>query len=366
MMAKFDKYSKWLAAWIPFALSHCFVPTSCTKDETIEDPNSQESVMLFGVENIAQTKVSYDDQPNGGLSAKFDAGDNIGVYAFYNNFYYYYNDYGTFAESVIFANQGMTLNDDLDATYSPLRTWTFSTLYGTAPHTLDVMSYYPLVEGYNPGCINMYSDSTGAATFEYYYYSYVETNGVKVYTLNSDKDFMTAQTRYSGYSDSSTFRTAMLALEKIPLSFTRRLASMNFQVTKPDDYTTDIVVTGLTVYFKAPTKFTETVGANPSRSWGWEEEYEDTIFEASTTCKEILEETSWDDTPEEGATNEVDNLLEDEELLFFPPGTEIQKIVFTLTDGGEATTYTWHAHVAEIVANTHYTLNLELDPARAN
>lgn len=65
MMAKFDKYSKWLAAWIPFALSHCFVPTSCTKDETIEDPNSQESVMLFGVENIAQTKVSYGDQTNG-------------------------------------------------------------------------------------------------------------------------------------------------------------------------------------------------------------------------------------------------------------------------------------------------------------
>lgn len=346
---------------------------SCSEDniETSESVETVENPMLFGIEQIAQTKVSYGDQDNAGLSAKFDVGDNLGVYAFYNNFYYYYNDYGVFAESVIFANEGMWVTESSGAyyaSYEPLRSWTFSTLYGTAPHTLDVVAYYPLVSGsgYNPHHLNVV-ETNGAATLEYYYYSYDGADDSDGYTVNSNVDFMTAHTRYDQYEDQpEQFRAAMLSLTSIPLEFTRQLASLNFQVTKPDGYESEIKVTALTVTFDAPTKFTQTISSSPKIAW--DDMTENYSLTASTTCEATLAQTVYNYTPGEHEEDiaVVDDLLEDDELLFFPPETEIWKIVFTITDGGVEKEYTWHAHVAEIVANTHYTLSLELDPSRAN
>ncbi|MFI3267426.1 MAG: hypothetical protein R3Y51_01790 [Rikenellaceae bacterium] len=326
------------------------VSSSCTK--SLSDTASDESVMLFGVEST-QTKVNYD-----GVEADFEKGDELGLYAFYNNFYYYYNEYASFAESVIFANHGLTIDESKNATYSPLRTWTFSTLYGTAPHTLDVVAYYPFKTGYNEDYVVMvYDEDDGAATLEYYY---VNDDG----DINN-VDYMTACTRYDYSAKTDEFREAMLGLEYIPLSFTRQTASLNFKITKPEDYETEIIVKGVEVTFDAYKKMTQTIGASSTVTWS--DMTENYSLTTSTTCSATLAETVYDYTPSEDVTpTVVDDLLSDEQLLFFPPGTEIWKIVFTLTDDGEEKEYTWHAHVDEIFANTHYTLNLELDPSRAN
>lgn len=368
-MIKFDKYSRYSRFWKGAVLSLVFMLCSCTKDEA-ESQGVVDGVILFGVEDIASTKVLYGDQDNGGLSASFEDGEYIGLYAFYNNFYYYYMSYLSFAESVLFTNQGLKIelsDASCDATYSPLKSWTFSTLYGTAPHTLDCIAYYPFQESYNPKYVNMVHDDGGAATLEYYYVGYLgseEADNV----VNANIDFMTAHSRYA-YSSSDTegFRSDMLSRDKLILAFTRQMASLNLQVTKPEGYTAEIVVKGLTVYFDAYTKFTQTV--NTSSSVTWSEMTENYALEASVTCGDSgvsLSETSWNSTPSEDFVYVVPNLLEDDNMLFFPPATEINKIVFSITDGGVATTYTWHPHVAPIEANTLYTLNLELDPSRAN
>ncbi len=364
-MIKFKIYS---------LLSLLLVCASCTKEETTEEAVvAEEAVMQFSVEQIAQTKVEYS-----GLTATFTDGENAGLYTFYNNFYYYYNDYGCFAESVIFANQGVTLYSSGVAEYSPMRSWTFSTIYGTAPHTIDCMAYYPFRADYNPDYVVVETiDNT--PTIEYNYYSETTTTTETTKTVNSDIDFMTAHYRYAatdsnGDSDPETFRTYMLALGSIPLTFNRQTASLNLKVTKPDEHTDEIVVTGITVYFDAYTKFTQKIDNTSAVSWSemWSETYKDeTTGDYLTTSKECnatLAKTGWDDIPTDGATTTttVANLLEDSNMLFFPPEAEIQKIVFTLTDGSEAKEYTWHPHMATIEANTHYTLNLELDPERAN
>lgn len=348
---------------------------SCQKEQ-IEDVVIDKEI-LFGVEEIAQTKLAYGDQTNGGLSAKFSADDKIGVYAYYNNFYYYYTEYESFAESVVFSNQGMWITNNADGTqglsYSPLRSWTFSTLYGTAPYKIDCIAFYPYNDSggtsyYNPKYINMVNDESGKATLEYYYYGYMGNDADATYVVNSNIDFMTAHTLYQE-EDATDFRSAMLGLDYIPLVFTRQTASLNLQVTKPDDYPTEIIVTGISVYFDAYTKFTQTLsssGGTISDEIRWEDMTTDYSLTASTTCNATLAETGWNAVPDEDSSNEVEDLLEDDEILFFPPDTEIFKIVFTLTDDGEAKTYTWHPHIATIVANTHYTLSLELDPARAN
>ncbi len=342
--------------------------SSCAREElqsyVEEDVEVVENPMLFGVEQIAQTKVTYD-----GVTASFEVGDEIGIYAFYNNFYYYYNDYGVFAESVLFANHGAHIGDSSNAIYEPLRSWTFSTVYGTAPHTLDCVAYYPLKEGYNPDHVIMNYDDTDAVTLQYCYYYDYETEDEDASTtgqiVRDTVDFMTAHTRYDEYQgDPETFRTEMLGLTSIPLEFTRQTASLNFQVTKPDDHTNTIIVTGLTIYFDACTKFTQSISGSDTISWS--DMTENHYLEATRTCSKALVTTNWDAIPEEGSSNTVANLLDDDNMLFFPPKTEIWKVVFTITDNGEEKEYTWHPHVAEIVANTHYTLSLELDPDRAN
>lgn len=381
---KFGIYSKWLKRWGGLALCALLLLGSCAKEE-VEISDSTEHAMLFSIEEIAMTKVEYGEQTNGGISATFEVGDQVGVYAFYNNFYYYYNQYEDFAESVILANHGMKVekNDsELTLVYTPVVSWTFSTLYGTAPHTLDCVAYYPFEDGYNTDYAMMVHDSSGAATLEYYY-AYTETNTdtdteivTETVKTRANIDFMTACYRNDEYAattdkedDPDGFREAMLSLESIPLSFTRQLASLNLQVTKPDGYGDKIVVNGITVYFDACTKFVQTIGYSDKIEWS--EMTTGYSLTATTTCSAILAETGWDDVPEEDASNEgVANLLKDEDMLFFPPGSDILKIVFSITvgegDSAYDTEYTWHPHIAPIVANTHYTLSLELDPERAN
>ncbi len=325
--------------------------TACTQTTDPEQEPTQDAI-LFGVEGVAQTKVDYDGQ-----SADFTAGDQIGVYAFYNNFYYYYTQYSSFAESVIFANQGLIVDESKNANYSPLVSWTFSTLYGTAPHTLDVVAYYPFKEGYNEDYALLVHDDSGAATLKYYY---VNSSGV----VNSGVDFMTAQTRYDDSDAPEDFRSDMLALERIPLSFTRQLASLNLKVTKPYGYSDKIVVNGVTVTFDAYKEFSQTVGASPQSTWS--EMTENYALTGSTECNVTLSETVYEDAPDESTTSTATYLLEDDNMFFFPPETNILKVDFDITVGTEKTTYTWHPHIATIQANTHYTLNLELDPARAN
>ncbi len=331
---------------------------SCEKHEVVS--SVAQSSILFSVDEITQTKVSYGEQENGGVSAAFEDGDYIGVYAFYNNFYYYYMEYLSFAESVIFANDSLELDGSGGASYSPLKSWTFSTLYGTAPHTLDVVSYYPFTSGYNPKYINVVHDDSGAATLEYYYVGYLGDDSQTDDVVNFNIDFMTATQRYNYSDDTTGFRDAMLALPSIPLSFTRQMASLNIQVTKPDDYSSDIIVTQVDVYCYAYQKFTQTIGANEKIEWS---EKSEELLVATATCKITLDKTGRDEVSDEEATNDVDNLLESDNLLYFPPGTDISKVVFTLDGGGS---YTWHPHIATIEANTNYILNLELDPARAN
>ncbi|MFR9650631.1 MAG: hypothetical protein SNG35_01220 [Rikenellaceae bacterium] len=359
-----NRYAKWI---IP-VLWLC----SCSVDETTGyDAADDEHYMIFGVERVAQSRLDYDGQ-----SATFEAGENIGLYAFYNNYYFYYNDYDVFAESVIFANQGLAVYDGY-ATSDPQLSWTFSTLYGTAPHTIDIVSYYPFKEYYNPDyviLIDYVDDDSIGPTLEFYYYNYDDDE--QTYTTNSTVDFMTAYTRYSYYDEdeddygAATFRTEMLARESIPLTFTRQLASLNLQVTKPDGYETEIKVDSITVHFDAYQKYTLNTGNSDDPVAGWESDTMTSNYAltATTTLAEpkSLTETSWDSDPGEGVTYVVEDLLEDDELLFFPPDTDIFKIIFYITDDGEAKTYTWHPHITTIEANTRYTLSLELDPARAN
>lgn len=362
-MIQFDKYSKWLKLSLYSILILLCGLSSCAKQET-EGLDSSQNAMLFGIEEITQTRLSYSDQDNGGLAAKFDAYENIGLFAYYNNFYHYYNEYASFAESVLFSNQGLIIDANYNATYSPLKSWTFSTLYGTAPHTLDAVAYYPFEEDYNPGYINLFRDSENNTLLEYYYVGYLGSEVAQDSVVQCHRDFMTAHTRYDYSGTPSDFRDAMLELTSIPLTFTRQLASLNLQVTKPDDYPTEIIVTGISVYFDAYRKFTQSIDSKSTVTWS--NMTSNYSLTATATCNTELEETGWDSTPDQDAYNTVENLLEDDNMLFFPPETQINKVVFTLTDDGAETTYTWHPHIATIEANTHYTLSLELDPARAN
>ncbi len=330
--------------------------SSCAKSAEDSTPEQeQQGTILFSIEGVAQTKVDYN-----GIEADFEENDEIGLYAFYNNFYYYYLDYETFAESVIFANNGLTIDSSNNATYSPLKSWTFSTIYGTAPHTLDVVAYYPFLADYNTDFAYMIYDDTGAASL---IFSYLDSDD-KV----NNVDFMIANERYDYSADKDNFRAAMLALEYIPLTFTRQMASMNFKVTKPEGDTSTIVVTGVEVIFDASTKMSQLISTTePKAVWSNDQSDMGYSLSNSTTCEYTLAETEYDYTPEDDVTPaEVSDLLAEDNLLYFPPGTSIQKILFTIKVDGSETTYTWHAHVAEIVANTHYTLNLELDPDRAN
>lgn len=359
-MIKFDK--------IYLALLTLTAISGCTNSSDIEDEPLQDA-MLFGVEEIAQTKVAYSQGSDDKITATFEEGDQIGLYAFYNNFYYYYPEYSSFAESVIFANQELTVQADRKSTtYTPVRSWTFSTLYGTAPHTLDAIAYYPFKADYNADYVyieHTYPDaeagtSGGKATLIYYY---ATQDSESNYTANVDVDFMTAHTRYDDSETPDNFRSDMLSLAAIPLSFTRQTASLNLQVTKPDDYGTDLTVTSITVYYDAYTKFTQSVDVTSEVAWS--DMTSDYALQVSKTGLSVeLAETDWDSTPTEDSYNAVSNLLADDNLLHFPPDTQINKIVFTLKETSD--TYTWHPHIATFVANTHYTLNLELDPARNN
>lgn len=327
--------------------------TSCTKSNNF---SHQEQSMLFGVESITQTRVDYTDHDNGGVAAQFEEGDQIGLYGFYNNFYYYYSEYLNFAESVIFANQGLIVNSQGSAAYSPIRSWTFSTIYGTAPHTLDCIAYYPFREGHNPTYVNLTHDENGAATLEYHY--------VDGSDINSNIDFMTAHTRYDRHETPEDFRKEMLALKSIPLTFTRRTASLNFKVTKPKGYAREIVVTGVTLHFDSYSKFHQKVDGGSAIWWsGMTNGYSRLT---STNCEKSLKETTWDGIPEAGAQHKVENLLSSDQRFFLPPDSTIGKIVFSITDNGEPKTFTWHPHVATIEANATYTLNLELDPNRVS
>ncbi len=326
---------------------------SCAKEEI---STSQNDAMQFWIKEITQSRVAYDDQENGGISATFEAGDDIGLYAFYNNFYYFYDQYNNFAESIIFANQGLRVDTQGAATYSPLRSWTFSTIYGTAPHTIDCIAYYPFKEGYNPNYVVMNHDSNGAATLAY---QYVDGD-----TVNSNIDFMTAHTRYDDSATPEKFRSDMLGLGSIPFIFTRRTASLNLRVSKPEGYATDVIVTGVTLYFDAYTKFTHTVNGESAVQWeGMTTGY---ALQASAACEKSLAETSWNPSPESGAMQPAENLLSEKERFFLPPDTNIHKVLFTITVNEVEKSYTWHPHIAPIKANSHYTLNLELDPNRAN
>ncbi len=363
-MIKFDK----IYLFIGLLSALC----SCTKGSNTSDAPLQDA-MLFGVEEIAETKVAYSQDADDKIIASFTEGDEIGVYAYYNNFYYYYTEYADFAESVIFANHQLTVGDDGESlSYSPLRSWTFSTLYGTAPHTLDAFAYYPFKADYNYDYVyieHTYPDaeegtSGGAGTLIYWYAYDYDENDVNYGAVNSDIDFMTAHTRYDDSETPENFREDMLSLTAIPFAFTRQTASLNLQVTKPDDYASTITVTGITVYYDAYRKFTQSI--NSSSVVTWSEMTTGYALEASKTGLNVeLDETDWDSTPTEDSYNEVDNLLANDNLLHFPPDTQINKIVFTIS-GATTNTYTWHPHIATFVANTHYTLNLELDPERAN
>lgn len=391
-MTKFEKIFSTL--WLLLAL------TACAKEEP-ESIAPIENPMLFSIKEIIQTKVSYDDQTNGGLSAEFDHGDQIGLYAYYNNYYDYYDEYGNFAESVIFANNGAHVNSSGSITYNPIQSWTFSSVYGTSPFTLDCVAYYPFKAGYNDNYAHMTSSLKGAATINYDY-AYQEsvtdektdvtTTTIKVH----DKiDFMTAHTKLSGVTEvggdgdewtAAEFREKMLALPSIKLSFMRQLATLNFKVSKPDNYANKIEVTKVEVTFDAPTKYAKLVSDNSGTDpWStmaseWDNGATPYPLTASRECSKELKETGWDDVPTAGAVHPAENLLDcsnddDEDnnkLFYFPPKTKIWKVVFTINETDATTnakvekTFTWHAHVAEIKANTHYSLTLELDPNRAN
>lgn len=373
-------------------LTFCFfaAASSCTK----QDNNStapQADAIRFGIEEIAETRLAYDEQDDSRLSARFTDGNKIGLYAFFNNFYYFYPEYSNFAESVIFANQDLTVRytdqGEQYTEYSPIKSWTFSTIYGTAPHTLDVVAYYPQKMGYNPDYVvinHSYSDKDGkgggAATLKYFYVSKKTdpTTNATTTKVNFDIDFMTAHTRYDDSKTPLNFRNDMLSLSHIPLRFTRQTASLNLKVTKPDYYEDSITVKSVTAHFKAyqefdlkgyinkDVQFDETTKPFAYSQGTWSNMSEDYLTASIGDLNVKLEKTNWTGNPQEGAERDVENLLPLEKMFHFPTDTDILKVVFTILDGTDEKTYVWHPHIAPIVANTHYTLHLELDPKRAN
>ncbi len=356
------------------------VHTSCSVGEEVS-PAAVEPAIGFGIGDIAQTKVEYTEgESDARLSAEFEPEELIGIYAFYNNFFYYYTEYAGYAESVIFHNQWLKIDkvDVTKAAYEPQLSWTFSTLYGDSPHTLDCVAYYPYAANYNPRYANLvHSYSTedsngGAATLEYYYVGYmggVSDNATEV--VNANVDFMTAHVRYDSYTDSADaagFRDYIISNPTIALSFTRQLASLDLQVTKPLTHNEKIFVNELQVIFDAPAKFEQKI--DETKAVAWSDVRRELSYTVDCNDKELIKNT-WDDTPvDDVAKQDVENLLGVDNMLFFPPDTYIRKLVFTITIGeGDAATqqrYVWHPHVATFVRNKHYTLTLELDPERDN
>lgn len=393
---------------ILITLSVLLAISSCTKQEKVVEytPNP----MLFGIENIAQTKISYAAEDvilldkNGNpvldkdgnkifqerVTAEFEEWEQVGVYAFYNNFYYWYDEYQNFAESIIFPNIGMNVRYGTSGKYleySPLKSWTFSTIYGDSPHTLDAVAYYPLVVGYHPEQLQMLNTTpSNPATLEYFY-AYKETSTGKI-IVNSHIDFMTAHTRYdNNEKDPIAFRKQMLALEYIPLSFTRQTAVLNIQVTKPAKNRDKIEINGLTVEFDAPLKFTQKIApysSTPNENAAWDittmasqtEGFGEWLTATTTfSTPKVLKPTGFDDNPDDNYQYVVEKLFDyttdKEQLLYFPTGTDINKITFDITVTGEdnvvktdQTEFVWHPHIAPIKANRLLTLTLELDPSR--
>ncbi len=323
---------------------------SCEREED-KIGDRTEGVMMFGIDKIVQPRIDYGDQSNGGISATFESDDRLGLYAFYNNFFYFYPEYNEFAESVVFVNQELVLDDAGNASYSPLRTWTFSTIYGIAPYMIDCFAYHP----YNTHSVNIFNNNHDIPVFEYTY-----ANGS---STNSNIDFMTAHTRHK--SDSAEeFRATMLATDRIAFEFTRRTASFNFRVSKPANHKENIVVKKVEFHFDAYTKFLQQIDENSRCSW--ENMTTGYSLRASTTCNVSIEPTNPDITPDDGVDSGVKELLENDNLIFLPPDSKVLKIVFSIEEDNVPKTYTWHAHIEPIVANKHFSLNLELDPDRAN
>ncbi len=336
--------------------------SSCAKESLNDNNPAPKNPMLFGVEKIAQTKVAYTEETDGKISAAFEPKvDEIGLYAFYNNFYVWYDEYQNFAESVIFSNQGMEVDDNGYLTYSPLKSWTFSTIYGTAPHTVDVEAYYPFKANYNDDMNLAGDEKTGASTLIYKFKSASE--------VKCDVDFMTSHRRIDEYEDKPIeFREAMLALRTIELQFTRRTAAMNIKVSKPSDFDEKIVVNSIAVEFNAPTLYTQTISNVDVINWTLPE---DMTFSKTLTTAVELEKTNWNGMPSTDMTNSTKDLFAPKDMLHFPPGTVINKITFgyTVTSASNvetSSTYNWHPHTAPTLANTSFTLNIELNPIRNN
>lgn len=351
----------------------------CSCDTADEQGLQEEACYIgFGLSAEVSTRVTVSDTENteGKYDVTFDKGDKIGVYLYYNNFFNYYSEYNSYAESVIFANEELTVGSDVaTATYSPIKSWTFSTLYGTAPYRYDAIAYYP------------YTDDSDIASK----WSAPESHTF-VYTYNPSDfekhcDFMIGSATYSdAASNAENFRTYVLTNSNISLNFTRQMASMNFCITKADHLETSVIeVKGFAVYFSAYNQFVYdqakadgewcSSGDAPSVMGSYtvvvgSESLDSSVATlATTSANSTNNDTAGDTTtdPEDlvGAGVKVsDELISSH--LYLPPQSYVSKIVFDITVDGADDTYTWHPHVAEIVANTHYTLNMELDPERSN
>lgn len=333
------------------------VVVSCNNSYNLESDDNNYGTIRFGIDNIT-TRVSD--------SNEFEFDDRLGVYMFFNHFYYYYTEYNNFAESVIFSNQELIVQSSSSVSYSPLKTWTFSTVYGTAPHNLDIVAYYPYAVSDRVSFSNSTEDNgiddTNNALFMF---EYDATN------ISNHCDFMIAENTYNysddltpdGSDDAEIFRNYILEQPYLTLTFKRKLASLNLKVSKEESITSDITVTGITVYFKADTLFCYNTLAD-SEAWYGKPSENKTV---SVSCKQVLTATIDPTDPDNsGVEFDVDYLLSDN--LYFPPNTEIEMVEFNIEgDGADGkSTYEWHPHMATIVENTHYTLNLELDPNRKN
>ncbi len=228
-------------------LAVAVVLCGCDKSD---DETSIDKMIGFGIslpEVATRVTVSDTENSNGKFDVTFDDDDQIGLYLYYNNFYEYYAEWSTYAESVIFANQLITPTaGGTLATYSPIKSWTFSTIYGTQPYKYDAIAYYPYTD--NGAIVSKWSGASSNILIYYYDPS----------ILDRHCDFMVGTATYvTDKSDPGKFREDILAGSgNVALKFTREMASVNLRLRKIDTYASETIeVKGMTLSFDSYNRF---------------------------------------------------------------------------------------------------------------
>lgn len=315
------------------------------------------------ISTSVETRVTDTEQSDGSYTSKFDDNDEISVYSFYN---YYYEPDG---ESVVFDNEKVTVADDdttaeyQELTYGePLRAWTFSTIYGTAPHTVQNFAFYP----YSTEISLSTTNGSDAATF------------TLAYDPKEPCDLMVAKTTLSK-STPSDFRDFILGegeyisdgAQTIKFQFERLLGAITFRITKVARVTEKIEINNIEVFYNTNGKEILTIDTHSmndtddgTNSYSWTDS--DSITDSSSVKVPVRgENCTINKTPTE-IRDEVKTITEKPQF-FFTPGTTISKVVFTYTLGSTAgETHTWHPHINPIEANENISLQFELDPGRNN